>query len=79
MRPERDFTIRCHCLLGFSDGESYCTLGPNNGYDPWLVMGLKNSRSWRFNSSKILPPTFTLLDKALNLTLVVNNISYLTG
>ena len=26
-----------------------------------------------------LPPTFTLLDKALNLTLVVNNISYLTG
>jgi len=26
-----------------------------------------------------VPPTFTLLDKALDLTLVINNISYLTG
>jgi hypothetical protein len=60
MRPERDFTIHCHCLLGFSDGQSYSTFGPNNGYDPWLVMGLKNSRSWRFNSFKILPPTSIL-------------------
>lgn len=47
VRPERSFSVRRHCLLGFPDRLSYRMAAPNNADDSGFVVGLKKTEAAR--------------------------------